>query len=88
MSKFDYGDFSDGDFAVNAEKYSEMEAVKIFERETECVVGFEKGDYSVHFRYVRWGFGYYDGEKYCGWWLEDSPRPKGSCKVYSFERIV
>ena len=87
MSKFEYGSFVGGDydFAVNSEKYSEAEAVQIFEEETLNKAGFEKGMYGVHFAYVRWGFGVDDkGDRQVGWWLEETKRPKGSCKVYAF----
>ncbi|HBJ2623426.1 TPA: hypothetical protein LA827_003228 [Clostridium botulinum] len=91
MSKFEFGSFFGGNecFAVNAEKYTEQEAVKIFEEECEpCKVGFEKGNYKVSFAYVKWRAGRNEDNEPCVcWWIEYSPRKKGSCKVYTFEEL-
>lgn len=88
MSKFEYSGFSggDGDFAVNAEKYTEEQAIKIFQEETSGVVGEARGEYKIVPAYVRHRAGVNeDGERQVGWWLEYH-KYKRSCPVWSFER--
>lgn len=93
MSKFEYGSFWGGyeEFAVNAEKYNEIEAVEIFEEEFNDLgykVGFDKGEYKVSKAFVKWRAGRTeDGEPCVCWWLEGFKRQKGSCPVFTFERI-
>ena len=85
MSKFDYCGFYGGfgEFAVNAETYTEEQAIGIFELETGCKVGDE---YEITQAFVRHRAGRNEeGDPCVGWWLEDYKR-KRSCPVWSFER--
>jgi hypothetical protein len=92
MSKFDYGSFSGGydEFAVNAEKYTYEEAIKIFEEEYDYKnnkVGSEIGQYIVSNAFVKWRAGINEDHEACVcWWLEYTKRPKGSCPVYAFHK--
>jgi hypothetical protein len=89
VSKFESGSFRGGydDFAINAEKYSEQEAIKIFEEETGNTVGELPGRYKISKAWVRHRAGINeDGEPQVCWWLEYGQH-KRSCPVYAFHRI-
>lgn len=87
MSKFDYGFFSGGDenFAVNAEKYTKEQAIKIANEE----IG-ERGEYwlllSDSFVCHRAGINE-DNQPTVGWWLEYTKR-KRSCPVFAFRAMM
>lgn len=94
MSKFDYGIFSGGydDFAVNAEKYTIDEAIKLYAEEL-CGVSFimrdtiKNGDpilIAVEKAFVRHRAGVNEDNEPCvGWWIEYNQQ-KRSCPAWVF----
>jgi hypothetical protein len=88
MSKFEYANFYDGiygTFAVNKEKYSKEEAIKLFEYENGCI--FER-DYVIVDAYAIHRAGISENGPCVGWWLEDNKRLKRSVPVWAFERKI
>ena len=94
MSKFDFSAFTGGydDFAVNAEKYTRDEAVKIYLTEmmdlSYALRNLRKTDTPVFLAvgkaFVRHRAGFNeDNEPYVGWWLEYAEH-KRSCPVWAF----
>lgn len=86
-SKFEYGrfyDWPDEWFAVNAQKYTEEEAIAIFQQEMEE----ESTPYKIGRAAVIWRVGYNeDGERCAGWWLDlthDGTEPR-YCPVWLFQ---
>lgn len=86
-SKFDFGNFSsDGyhHFAVNAGKYTEQEAIAIYQR--ECY--FSDHPYVVEKAHVKWRAGMNeDNEPLVGWWFDYSPAVKRSVEVWAFRLV-
>lgn len=90
MSKFESGGFCGGydDFAVNAEKYSEQDAIKIFEKDTGNTVGELPGQFQISKAWVRHRAGINeDGEPQVCWWLEYEQH-KRSCPAYVFHPVL
>lgn len=86
MSKFDYDNFhgEDAIFAVNAEKYTMEEAIKLFNFECNRDVGIEKGQSTVSKGWVRHRAGVNENDEPCvGWWIEDCIKTKG-CEAWVF----
>ena len=86
MSKFEFSSFSGGygEFAVNAQKYTKEEAIKIFIYETDGNVGDGLKDYAIENGYVTHRAGIdEDGEPQVCWWL-GYKEGKRSCPVWSF----
>lgn len=83
-SKFDFGTFwGDGyhHFAVNAGKYTEQQAIKIYKE--ECYLS-EK-PYIVEKSHVKWRAGRNEDNEPCvGWWFDYSPKEKRSVEVWAF----
>jgi hypothetical protein len=68
LSKFDYATFNNGydEFAVNAEKFTLEEAIKIFEEEREPnMVGKEIGQFIVSRAFVKWRAGINEDKEAC-----------------------
>lgn len=84
MSKFDFDNFEglNSLIFVISKKYSPQEANQIFKRET----GDSPEDFVVMDGYVYYGFGYYDGERQHGWWLNYGlPSKRTHVPVYIYE---
>lgn len=90
MSKFEYMCFMDADgidlLAVNKEKYTKEEAIKIAKRELDYNSSFKlavaEDKYYVRHRAGRNIY----GELYVGWYLEEE-QYKRSCPVYVFKLL-
>jgi len=91
MSKFEYESFCGGygEFAVNSEKYTKEEAIKIFEIEMEPYkVGDSRENYTVGQAFTRHRAGVNeDSEPVVGWWLEYEEH-KRACPVWEFHRNI
>lgn len=84
-SKFDYGSFDGGYhcFAVNAGKYSEEEAEKIYKEESY----YPGSPYIIEKSHVKWRAGINEDHEPCvGWWFDYNPTDKRSVEVWAFRQ--
>jgi hypothetical protein len=84
-SKFDYCSFHGGyhHYAVNAGKYTQEEAEKIYQE--ECNWEYHKRPYIVEKSHVKWRAGINEDSEPCvGWWFDYSPTEKRSVEVWAF----
>jgi len=84
-SKFDYGYFSGGyhHFAVNAAKYTEEEAKKIYQDEYY----YPDSPYLIEKSHVKWRAGINEDNEPCvGYWFDYSPTEKRSVEVWAFRQ--
>ena len=87
-SKFDFDNFSgDGDhhFAVNAGKYTEEQAVEIYQKEYGYYC--PNNPYIIEKSHVKWRAGQNEDNEPCvGWWFDYSPSEKRSVEVWAFRQ--
>jgi hypothetical protein len=84
-SKFDFGRFFGGyhDYFVNAGKYTQEEAEKIYQEETGW--DYHERPYIVEKAHVKWRAGVDEDNKPCvGWWGDYNPTEKRSVECWAF----
>lgn len=88
MSKFCFGQFYGGysEYAINSQKYTKDEAIRIFQRETGYKVGDGRTEFTVGEAWIRHRAGRNeDNEPTVGWWVEYSEHQR-SCPAWEFHR--